>query len=393
MDAGSFGDPYDNPENFPGELWEKTTFTWDMMSKLKYDVVTPGDLEMIQGLDAMKTMFAKHPEIQVVSANIEDKSGKLVYPKYTILNRGGVKIGVTAVTGKQWYDYNVKKGKQKKDDFTVLDSKESLRDAVAELRPKADIVVALIHESLTDVKGQILTEVPGIDVVVVGHNPNYMFNPDRVGSTLLLLGGTKGQYLPVLTLTLDDSKKKVLDYNGEGKPLDDAVAKDAEYDKVVTSWETDYKKKQDTARREKAANEAVNQGTEKFVGAEVCGRCHADEYSKWAKTPHAHAYQTLVKEDMQNAEDCLKCHTVGFGQQTGYVLTSLEKDPQGKVTSSKDTPQFRNVQCESCHGMGTFHGTSMLVTKTAEETCRNCHSGDYEKNFNYQDALAKGLIH
>ena len=62
MDAGSFGDPYDNPENFPGELWEKTTFTWDMMSKLKYDVVTPGDLEMIQGLDAMKTMFAKHPK-------------------------------------------------------------------------------------------------------------------------------------------------------------------------------------------------------------------------------------------------------------------------------------------------------------------------------------------
>ena len=223
MDAGSFGDPYDNPENFPGELWEKTSFTWDMMSKLKYDVVTPGDLEMIEGLDAMKALFAKHPEIQVVSANIEDKSGKLVYPKYTIVNRGGVKIGVTAVTGKQWYDYNVKKGRQKKDDFTVLDSKESLRNAVAELRPKADIVVALIHESLTDVKSQILTEVPGIDVVVVGHNPNYMFNPDRVGSTLLLLGGTKGQYLPVLTLTLDDSKKKVLDYNGEGKPLDDAV--------------------------------------------------------------------------------------------------------------------------------------------------------------------------
>jgi 2',3'-cyclic-nucleotide 2'-phosphodiesterase (5'-nucleotidase family) len=380
VDGGNFGDPYDNSENWDGELWEKTTFTWDMMSKLKYDVVTPGDLEMIQGLDAMKALFAKHPGIQVVSANIEDKSGKLVYPKYAILNRGGVKIGVTAVTGKQWYEYNLKKGRQKKDDFIVLESKDALRDAVAELRPKADVVVALIHESLTDVKTQILTEVPGIDVVVVGHNPNYMFNPDRVGSTLLLLSGPKGQYLPVLTLTLDDSKKKILDYNGEGKPLDDAIAKDAEYDKVVTSWETDYKKKQDASRREKAAHDAVLQGTEKYVGAEICGRCHADEYSKWAKTPHAHAYQTLVKEEMQNSEDCLKCHTVGYGEQTGYTLTNLN-DPEGKSVSTKDTPQFRNVQCESCHGMGTFHGTTMMVTKTAEETCRNCHS------------LAKGLIH
>jgi len=161
----------------------------------------------------------------------------------------------------------------------------------------------------------------------------------------------------------------------------------------VTAWETDYKKRQDATRREKAAHDAQLQGTEKYVGAEVCGRCHADEYSKWAKTPHAQAYATLVKEEMQNSEDCLKCHTVGFGDQTGYVLTSLQKDPEGMVISSKDTPQFRNVQCESCHGMGTFHGTNMMVTKTAEETCRNCHSGDYEKNFNYQDALAKGMIH
>ncbi len=359
------------------------------MAKLKYDVVTPGDLEMIEGLSAMKALFAKHPEVQVVSANIEDKSGKLVYPKYTIVTRGGVKIGVTAVTGKQWYDYNVKKGKQKKDDFTVLDSKEALRDAVAELRPKADIVVALIHESLTDVKSQILNEVPGIDVVVVGHNPNYMFNPDRVGNTLLLLGGTKGQYLPVLTLTLDDTKKKVLDYNGEGKPLDDAVAKDPDYDKNVTAWETDYKKRQDTSRREKAAHDAQLQGTEKFVGAEVCGRCHADEYSRWAKTPHAQAYATLVKEEMQNSEDCLKCHTVGFGQQTGYVLTSLQKDGEGKVTSAKDTPQFRNVQCESCHGMGTRHGMNDTV---GPEACQKCHTHEQDPNFQYDEMVQK-IVH
>ena len=392
VDGGNFGDPFDTVENWEGQHWEKTTFTWDMMSKLKYDVVTPGDLEMLLGLDAMKALFAKHPEIQVVSANLQDKSGKFIFPRYTIVNRGGVKIGVTAVTGKQWYDYNLKREKQKRDDFTVLDSRDALREAVNELRPKADIVVALIHEGLTDVKTRILTEVPGIDVVVVGHNPTYMFNPDRVGNTLLLLAGSKGQYMPVLTLTLDATKKKVLDYNGEGKPLDEAVAKSAEYDKVVTTWEGDFKKKETATKREKAASDAVLQGTEKFVGAEVCGRCHAEEYSRWAKTPHAHAYETLVKDHKQDSEDCLKCHVVGMGEPTGYALTALN-DAEGKNVSTKDTPALRNVQCESCHGMGTFHGTPMMVKQTLEETCRNCHAGEYEKNFNYQEALAKGLIH
>jgi hypothetical protein len=35
----------------------------------------------------------------------------------------------------------------------------------------------------------------------------------------------------------------------------------------------------------------------------------------------------------------------------------------------------------------------MMVKVTPEETCRNCHAGDYEASFNYSQALTQGLIH
>jgi hypothetical protein len=411
VDAGNFADPGETPAVWETQHWEKTLFAWDVMAKLKYDVVTPGDLELLEGAQVMKDLFARHPEIQVVSANVQDKSGKFIFPRYTIIERNGIRFGVTGVTGKTYYDFNVKKGKQKKDDFVVLDSKDALKDVVAELRPKVDILVALVHEGVGDCKrllgdtqGAAIAEGSGekpkgkeegiqdIDVMVVGHFPNYMFNPDRTGKTLILLGGTKGQYLSVLNLTLDDSGKKILDYNGEGKPLGDEVAKEQTIDAEVKAWEAAYKKHEETAKREKAAKDASTQGTEKYVGAEVCGRCHADIYSRWARTPHAKAWDTLAKAGKQDSEECLKCHVVGYGEQSGYALTALT-DRLGKSVSTTDTSSLRNVQCEACHGMGTFHGTDMMVKVTPEETCRNCHAGEYEANFDYSQALSKGLIH
>jgi hypothetical protein len=43
--------------------------------------------------------------------------------------------------------------------------------------------------------------------------------------------------------------------------------------------------------------------------------------------------------------------------------------------------------------MGTYHGTNLMVTVPDEETCRTCHQGDFDRNFNYQEAMASGAIH
>src|SRR5262249_34302732 len=40
--------------------------------------------------------------------------------------------------------------------------------------------------------------------------------------------------------------------------------------------------------------------------------------------------------------ECIVCHTVGFGYETGY-------------RSEKDTPHLKDVGCESCHGPSGDH--------------------------------------
>lgn len=384
MDAGNFG----AAENNPFEPWERTTFMWDMMADLKYDVVTPGDLEMLQGVQALKDLYGRHPEVHVVSANVADQSGNLLFPKYTVIERDGVRFGVTGVTGGAYYNFNITRGRQLKEDFTFKDPKESLEAVLPELRKQCDIVVALIHEGPGDVN-RLLGEVSGIDVVVIGHNPGYMFNPDRNENALIIRTGNQGKYFSVLQLTLDENKK-IVDYNGEGKPLGDAVAKNPKVDAKVKAWEDDSKAREEAANRKKTAEKAQLQGTEKYVGAEVCARCHVDEYAKWSESPHAHAYKALVDQNKQTVSECLTCHTVGYGKPTGYQVEWLTDQDKSRYAAG-DSTSLRNVQCESCHGMGTFHGTANLVKVPTEETCRNCHTGEFERGFNYKEALAKGV--
>jgi 2',3'-cyclic-nucleotide 2'-phosphodiesterase (5'-nucleotidase family) len=195
-------------------------------------------------------LYGRHPEIRVVSANVLDGDGNHVFPEYTILEKGGLKVGVTGATGSSYYDVNVSRGSQRVNDFSFEDTRQALGRVVAELEKKADLVVALLHHGPGEVR-RIAEDVPGIDVVVTGHNPGYMFNPDRVGTTLILRPGNRGQYLSVLNLTVDREGGEISEYNGEGRPMGEQVEEDPELKTLLTEWEKDFNQRRREARRTK----------------------------------------------------------------------------------------------------------------------------------------------
>jgi 2',3'-cyclic-nucleotide 2'-phosphodiesterase (5'-nucleotidase family) len=192
VDAGNF-----TAELGDFETEEKTAFLWDTMAKMGYDAVTPGDRELLDGIEAARTLYGRNPGVKVVSANVRDKSGSLLFDEYVVVDREGVKVGITGVTSPAYYNYNITQGKQRRDEFTLEDSREALKRVLPRLQKEADVVVVLMHEGSGDAR-RIVEDVPGIGVVVVGHNPGYLFNPDRVGSTLIVRPGNRGQYLAVL---------------------------------------------------------------------------------------------------------------------------------------------------------------------------------------------------
>jgi hypothetical protein len=87
-----------------------------------------------------------------------------------------------------------------------------------------------------------------------------------------------------------------------------------------------------------------------FVGTDRCVKCHEAEAAKWNETAHGHALDSLEKVAKrptlrQFDPECVVCHAVGFGYDTGY-------------RDAVSTPALKHVGCESCHGPGSGHAAN-----------------------------------
>jgi len=112
------------------------------------------------------------------------------------------------------------------------------------------------------------------------------------------------------------------------------------------------------------------------IGANGCGSCHQAELKAWARGPHALATKRLTDLQAQDLR-CRSCH-----------------EPYG-------ASGLRGVQCESCHGLGTFYARdnvmrdkelSRLVglSTPTEATCLGCHrSAPSLRTFDFKAAIEK----
>ncbi len=113
--------------------------------------------------------------------------------------------------------------------------------------------------------------------------------------------------------------------------------------------------------------------TNGFAGSGACGGCHGDKYSPYLGTAHAGALSALTSIGMGTNASCLPCHTVGYGQPTGF-------------TDSTTTPQLANVGCENCHGPAAWHKFSdhdliRPAVSIDPKICGGCHQGEEQPTF------------
>ena len=81
---------------------------------------------------------------------------------------------------------------------------------------------------------------------------------------------------------------------------------------------------------------------QEYTGAKECASCHFKQFMTWKSEKHAKSFDLLPAEYQTDAK-CLKCHTTGYGEATGF------KD-------AESTPSLAGTTCESCHGPGSKHG-------------------------------------
>ena len=342
-------------------------FLIDAMKLLGTDAVGLGDRDLRFGLHYLRDRV-KHTGLPVVCANLYEKSTrKSAFPPYLIKNVNGVKVGIFGLISDK-ADVG-----PARDSIYVVDPSNVADAVVKEMRKKGATVVVLLSQLGKIDSEDLVTAVDGIDALIVGKDTPLIQTGRMIKNTVACYGGEQGQYAGRTILTLGPGKKVTKGEN-ETFVLGPEVGEKKEVADLVRSFEDNFnammaKKEKENAIAAQA--DSTKNVPDHFVGDAMCVRCHAPEAEQWKHTAHARAWATLVERNKSSTPDCVPCHVVGYQQPGGY----------GNSTSGAT---LTNVQCESCHGMGTKHDAfAAAAPQVQETTCLGCHTSTTSPEFNF----------
>lgn len=365
VDAGGF---------FP-ELPNQHDVAWFMMDAMKLlgtDAVGVGERDLKYGLAWLKSQ-QKRTGLMIVSANLLDKkSGKPVFEPYTIKKVGNVKVGIFGLISDK-----VDLGPAR-DSLVAQDPLVAAKKAVADLRKSGATVIVLLSQLGKVESEDLVTVVTGVDAVITGRNIPLIQKGRLIKNTVVAYGGEQGQYVGRTMFTID-AKGKPLSGENDMFILSPEVGEKPEVLALVKSFEDAFNEKMRKSQMEQDAQKQIKseESPERFLGAELCVRCHAEEGEQWKTTSHSVAWQTLVNAKKDATQECIGCHSVGYQQPGGFM-------------SQTATPHLSNVQCENCHGIGTQHEAFATTPhRITEQVCITCHKGDNDPEWNWEKKLPR----
>jgi len=187
----------------------------DIMNRVGYDVVAPGNHEFDYGMDRLQELDQKL-EADIVCANFLDlRTGSLVFSPYRMLSYGDVDIAFVGLTTTTTHVAGPTFRDERDSIVYTFSPREELytyaQQAVDAARKEgADYVVALAHLGDVDWLAEhpssvsVIANTTGIDVVLDGHDHHVISDSivlNREGKPVLLAStGTELKYAGVLTL-------------------------------------------------------------------------------------------------------------------------------------------------------------------------------------------------
>lgn len=245
FDAGDFGEL--ETSRVPGG-WRITKYAAELLGQLGLDAWTPGERELLHGPERIAELRDASGAV-AVSANVRAASGERPFATDHIFTVGGLRVGVTGVTGT-----GALVAPRRADNLQELVSKWSVDDPLEALRPvverlgkRSDVVVLLAHLSIDEAR-PIVEQLEDVDVVILGHNPSTGIAGERWGRAAVIRTGHKGQIAPMLSLMAGGDSVKVVDT--VFRPLAPGDPFVADMQTQISLFEQDI-----TSLREKASEE------------------------------------------------------------------------------------------------------------------------------------------
>ncbi|MFZ5569103.1 MAG: hypothetical protein ACOZF0_01770 [Thermodesulfobacteriota bacterium] len=224
MDAGDFFWSQEEPAELRAE------FTARALKMLGYDAMNVADGELGYGLPFLQRF---RDSIQPGFIGSNTFVGKeYAWKPYHTKTVNGVKIGVVGVVSAGFTD----PARTGADGIEVRDMVSSLKAVLPALKKETGLVVLLSHAGW-DESVRLANEVDGIDVIIVGHQYYYDFEPAVVHGKILLKSSMGGKHVGVIRIWLDRNGK-IERQESFLKELTPSVASDPEFDALEKEFET-----------------------------------------------------------------------------------------------------------------------------------------------------------
>jgi len=306
------------------------------------------------------------------------------FPPYTIVERAGARFGFLGLLSPAT-KVRPAAGAQAASTveaitYKIGDAIDAAKKVAPELRSKCDVMIVLAHMDEDEAR-RLVAAVPGIDFVVLGHDPQgHSFGaPIVVGTTRLLRATAQGQYIGELGIQLNHDHH-VADVHNQLHILLASYPDDPDVAREVAEFDEENRKIQKELYAKQQLEAVSEDGLGgRYLGVGTCQQCHADAFQVYMGTAHARAYATLQAQFVHRDTNCVGCHVVGWGDAGGF--TGVRK--RGTMVDLVD------VQCEACHGPGSEHARDGSYREQARKSCVKCHTEETDPSFDYDEDWPK----
>lgn len=174
------------------------------MNEIGYDVWVTGNHEYNFGGDVLKKVISQQ-KAKVLTGNVKDPEGKPLADSYTIIEKGGAKIGIIGMVTPnitRWDSANL-------EGWTVTDPVEETRKIIDEIKDQTDVLIAVMHMGMNneyEVKNSgaedLANACPELDLIVASHE-HRLIEGEEVNGVLVVMNKNSAATMVKVDLTLE----------------------------------------------------------------------------------------------------------------------------------------------------------------------------------------------
>lgn len=316
----------------------QTTLT--AMDMMGYDAFFPFDAE---------TEIVRNEKIDLSFTSLDSDLTQDA-DSYLIKTVGGKRIALVALNFK--------------DPTEIGSVSEKLDSRLSEIQEQSDYVVGVSH-SPPEVNRELAREYPNFSAILSPSEGE----TEKVGDVLLAYCNSKGKTLSALLLTdtgVDIQQIALTEHVSDDPDVRRLL--DDFYHQVATDGQL-----QSVSYRLFASEPFEQDDSNSYIGSQACQECHQKEFTQWAHSSHATAFNTLRAVGREYYPECITCHVTGAGYESGYQI------------GNPDRKHLVDVGCETCHGPGKQHVYTPLKEnirgQVPEKVCMDCHTPEHSPGF------------